>query len=623
MPHRALTGVVLLIVTAVEVFRFRSWNFDDAFILFRIVRNLLAGHGWTFNTGEIHNASTSVLNTVATTAAAAAIGDIPLAAHLLQGVWLLLTGLLVSELFAERFSRATGLAAGIAMIVLLAERPTWGLETSLFVFLLTLVVYLEHRGRNAWLALGLLTLTRPDGLLMAAMHWVRRFATDRSLSWKGLALFALVLSPWVIFSLIQFHQVFPDTLGNKLWQGRSGFWGPGLVYLNGWMSHVVFAGFPRIIVFALAIPGLYLLVRDRSVLRSFVAFAVLQQLVYVVLNVPAYHWYFAIFDAAMLLAASYGVGSVLARQSPRVERMAHGAVLAGTVVFLGIQTTRLAIDDRNESYRRIASDLKSTGRAIGTVAAAEVGTIGYYLEAHRILDLLGLTTPNPEFATGAHNDLFFSTLPQTVLMRQPIWHVERAVHDDVRFEMLYGAGTPIPDPHYPMMLFTLKPGARPPSREDVSRYVEATHPAYQLDTRPEIATLRPSADAMCILDTVNGLRPGAAPMDARQMELMDSAGWTVETAVARSVPPAEEVYVLLTSGGRRYSARASRVRRDDVAAHLKKPELAMAGFSSRALLVNVPVGTYQIGVAQRQGSGFLYCEFPSTINVALSGGARP
>ena len=280
-PLQVTAAVVIVLVGVAETWRFLGWNFDDAYIVFRIARNLAAGHGWGFNAGEAHNASTSVLNTLTTAGAAVAFQSIPLAAHWINALWIIASGLIVAHVFARRFPAAEwlGLAAGVGIVCTLAENSTWGLETSLFFFLLMVVVLLEDIGRPSWVAIGLLTLTRPDGALVAGFRWLRGLM-HRQLSMKGLAQFLAVLSPWVIYSLVRFHQVFPDTLANKIWQGRSGFWGTGHVYWQALASHVFAPNAVFTAVFVLAVPGMYFLIRDRSALLYVVTLAIAQQAAY-------------------------------------------------------------------------------------------------------------------------------------------------------------------------------------------------------------------------------------------------------------------------------------------------------------------------------------------------------
>ena len=105
-----------------------SRHIDDASIIFRIVRNLLEGHGWVFNVGEQYNASTSVLNTVLIATLARPVGSIPLAAHLIGLAGVLAATFATWDLLSRRFFGVVGLAGGYAVATTLGQAPTWGLE---------------------------------------------------------------------------------------------------------------------------------------------------------------------------------------------------------------------------------------------------------------------------------------------------------------------------------------------------------------------------------------------------------------------------------------------------------------------------------------------------------------
>jgi len=60
----ALSLLVLFMVSFGKFISYLHWDFDDSFIIYRIVNNILQGNGWVYNINENHNPSTSVLNTV-------------------------------------------------------------------------------------------------------------------------------------------------------------------------------------------------------------------------------------------------------------------------------------------------------------------------------------------------------------------------------------------------------------------------------------------------------------------------------------------------------------------------------------------------------------------------------
>lgn len=64
MTPRRVAYLLLFFLCACFFIKYRQWAFDDSFIAYRYVENILNGHGWVYNVGEPYNASTSVLNIV-------------------------------------------------------------------------------------------------------------------------------------------------------------------------------------------------------------------------------------------------------------------------------------------------------------------------------------------------------------------------------------------------------------------------------------------------------------------------------------------------------------------------------------------------------------------------------
>ncbi len=168
------------------------WNAEDAFIDFRVVENILAGHGPVLNVGERVEAITNPLWAWAI-AACAGLADL-LGAEgapiewsatalglVLSGVGLWLLARAAAHTWRTAGTDATLLPLGV--LVYAALPPAWdfvtsGLETSLFVAWLGSSTYLLARGARggdgagpwrlgAGLAIGLGPLIRPDLALVA------------------------------------------------------------------------------------------------------------------------------------------------------------------------------------------------------------------------------------------------------------------------------------------------------------------------------------------------------------------------------------------------------------------------------------------------------------------------
>src|SRR5262249_31759207 len=149
--------------------------------------------------------------------AAKLIGDIPIAAHLLGGLWIFLAGCLTYSLFRTEFGSVAAAATSCFLVYVLGSNMTWGLEMNLFFFLLVAYVWMESMQKNPWIILGLLVLARPDGALLVLIHIVR--SENRPGLIKGMITVAAIVVPWLVFSAIWFGELLPRTLHSKLWQG--------------------------------------------------------------------------------------------------------------------------------------------------------------------------------------------------------------------------------------------------------------------------------------------------------------------------------------------------------------------------------------------------------------------
>jgi hypothetical protein len=446
---------LLAAFTAVACARFWDWNFDDAYIVFRVVRNILDGNGWRYNTGETFNATTSPLNTILTALAARLTGDIPTAAHVLGGLWIFLTGWLIYALFRAEFGSLAGALSAAFMVHALSENMTWGLEINLFFFLLMAYAWLEHREKNAWPVVGLLVLARADGCLIVGIHVMRCLIKKRAGVIRGLLTVVGILTPWLVFSASYFNEILPHALHSKLWQGASGYWGTGWIY--AWFLGkrlLLFTGPYRWELWA-ALVGAGFMIQQRSIWLLPVVFAVGQQAAYIAMNVPGqYHWYFGVFEGMLALSAAYGAYS-LCRLIPASSRLLHieqtgsraadGLALAGLAAAICVWAlwafsgaTRES-DPKVRSYQA-ASQAVNAAQLDGRLAGLEVGALGYYTN-RPIVDLCGLVSANPQYVSPDNVDQFYRDPPQALVLDDPPGHMLSALMSDRRFRETYDNGT--------------------------------------------------------------------------------------------------------------------------------------------------------------------------------------
>ena len=199
-----LAGIVIVFIATAYALRF---TVDDAYIAMRYSRHLAQGHGLVYNIGERVEGYTSLL-WVLILAASQALGfGLVTASHVIGIVLSVLTLVLV-YLMAARALPADATVGRLFPVLFLATNwiyagwATGGLETALFAFLTVLAVSaLQSRvsaGRAApdWLPLIglLLVLTRPEGLLMAAVIGLVSLVSDVRAGRRPL----LTVTRWVL-----------------------------------------------------------------------------------------------------------------------------------------------------------------------------------------------------------------------------------------------------------------------------------------------------------------------------------------------------------------------------------------------------------------------------------------
>lgn len=423
MPRRASwTSPGLLAVLAIcALFPFHArlfaFNMDDAFISLRYAKNLVDGYGLVFNPGErvegYSNFSWTLL-----LALILKTGLPPIVTARWLGVALAAAAVLAGARFARSVEGAWGpVAVGTALLIAsstpLAYWSASGMETPLFVFLVTVAIDrglapdVSPKGRRlAPVLFGLAALTRPDGPLFF-FGWlaIRAFGTltgregirdDRGLRGVGvdLAVFLAMIVPYVLWKLSYYGDILPNT-----YHAKAGFTAAYLArgrdYLVEWLRTYQLAGAaPLVALLALRDP------RHRAALAG------------AMLLIAAYSAYVFVIGGDVLPVFRFWltvvpIGSALVVLGVReaVMRLGGGRGRAGWIAFgaaaaLGgtgfaanhewIQTRRQEFIGAFDKIRSVALWLKDRVPPDETIASTSNGAIAWYSE-RPILDMLGLT----------------------------------------------------------------------------------------------------------------------------------------------------------------------------------------------------------------------------------------
>lgn len=392
MPGLRVRIAFIVAITAFLTWMFRHNQLDDSLIYARYIRNALQGYGLVFNPGEHVNALTSPLYSAAT----------------LLVAWLVFGHVLIAEnlLFVIFFSAAASLAerlapwSGLLIASLAYFYYCIGMETALFLFMLILLVtlYLEHR--DTWIPLValLLLLVRLEGGALVLVVAIQMLRERRFPPLRSLLLPSLVVVAYLFFNFKYYGALMPSSGIAKLAQARSGYWGkwptaflrlpPLLYYPFKWSLYLV----PLALIL---VPLGIWKVRSTPMNRILIPFGLILGSFYVLCNLPDYHWYYAPF---IFFAIVYGF---LGTPQTKTAAVIVAVVVLQCLAVAVYKGTRAPVD---YPYKEVGLWLEQNTAKDAKVAALETGAIGWY--SHRYIDdLIGLTTPvNAVYLE--HHDLY-------------------------------------------------------------------------------------------------------------------------------------------------------------------------------------------------------------------------
>ena len=397
---------------------------DDAYITFRYARNLLDGHGLVFNPGEAVLGTTTPLFALLLSALGLPLGGseapFPVMALLVSAAADAVTAFLLI-----RMGRRLGsTAAGVATALIWAIHP-WsvtfavgGLETSLFVALLSATFYLHLTGQPILAAGtgGLALITRPDALIFLAPIFIDRVIVTlrkeekaRALGWQEAATFGVPVGLWIVLSTLTYNSPIPQSIFAKAVAYELPA-SAGLVRLmqhfaTPFMWHEIF-GSLWIAVGLVLYPALFILgaiLAVRSTARAWPMFVYpwIYLLAYSIANPLLFRWYLVPPLPIYLLGIFLG--------SARLSRdLKHWfplvlLTLLGLIGPLSAWTLRpdhgptrpapeMAFIQLELMYERAAQELSDDLQPGDVLAAADIGTLGYHTPGE-IFDLLGLISP--------------------------------------------------------------------------------------------------------------------------------------------------------------------------------------------------------------------------------------
>jgi hypothetical protein len=421
---------------------------DDAYITFRYARNLVNGLGFVYNPGERVMGTTTPLYTLLMTGLSLTLRtqNFPAIALWVNALADAVTCLLVVYL-GERLSgqRRVGVAAGLlyAVAAFSVTFAIGGMETSIYILLITLTALLYLQGRAWWAVTAALAfLTRPDALIFLGPLWLD-FGTRSSLSirntqhasrltfdkiLKPALLFLLPLLPWLLFAAFYFGSPIPHSIAAKsvtyqlrpeegfvrLWQHYS-----TPFVENATFEKLPFGNFwplPGIILYlSLYLIGFLAFARRDSRAIAITAYPWLYFATFAFANPLIFRWYLTpplpLYFIGLLGGLSALTVQNLKRNTQYATRftfvISRFTFYAATAIFLffSLRAWTLTPDHGparpapdmawfklEQLYTQVGKELAPQVTPQTVIAAGDIGALGYFSGA-RILDTIGLISP--------------------------------------------------------------------------------------------------------------------------------------------------------------------------------------------------------------------------------------
>ena len=399
--YRKLIGCFFLLIgLAVFAGFFFHFSFtqDDAFISFRYAANYLDGYGLVYNIGERVEGYTNFLWTVWLILGKLwGINFIFLSRFLgfIFGAGTIILVYSLTRLVFEKIDwQGAVFAAGLTALITgttlsFAYWSVSGLETSAFAFMFLLSVWGGIK-RNPIVipALVMATMLRPEGFLLAVILLVMDIITQRRLTRNAIlaaALYIIFLVPLGAFKLFYYGGFLPNPFYAKTNFGLEQLY-DGVEYTGRFFKHYLGAGL-------FLVPFLLFLKRlsKPMILIATVVFIYTLYIIIVGGDVLKVHRFFIPLIPLTSLLIVYGLVRLIRL---RVLLMVTVLLIVGLRIYIPsdyVNTFHMREMGLISKMNKLMTHLLENDKSYFSLAASTIGLVGYRLQGHTVIDMLGLT----------------------------------------------------------------------------------------------------------------------------------------------------------------------------------------------------------------------------------------
>lgn len=394
--------------------------YDDAFISYQYAQNLRNGVGLVYNPGDWVLGTTAPLYTLVLAFLSLLDANIEVLAHWVSVASWMVASVVVLVILWHEGNPRSGMVAAILLALQHNFISALGMETSTVtaVMLITAWAFLGRHKRLVIVFGALALLLRYDTALWLIILGLEMWRRNKRPPWREALGILIIVLPWFVFAFLRYGVIMPTSAMAKIDQNvymqvgetTQSFMEDFLAQLTNGGSLVVILAW--LLSFAC---GIWSIFRRRYGFTWIVVWTVVYLLVYSCLGVSPAPWYMIPPLIALILVSSLGIGRLFgdavitgsetkvvetrptqARSRAGIKRFTVGVI--GVLMGLGLMLSSglaasNAIDVHGnpkwDEYYQVAQWLRDNAPERSTVAATEIGIIGYYSN-RIILDTMGL-----------------------------------------------------------------------------------------------------------------------------------------------------------------------------------------------------------------------------------------
>ena len=418
--HHLATVLIPLLAFAARILP-GPRTIDDAYITFRYAQNLISGHGLVYNPGELVLGTTTPLYATLLAGIGGLIGTtqaFPVIAFILNAAADAIACYLLIKLGRAIGASTPGIGAALvwAIAPMSVTFAIGGMETSFFIMLMLATFYF-HSSHRPVLAAGtgaLCLLTRPDALLFLlpilaerARCWIKR--EDSAPTLLEVGVFSVPILLWLIVGTSVYGNPIPNSIMAKsnayVLPPEAGFVRLLQHFGTPFLGHLTFGNFwigAGLILFTgfYALGGLTIFKRHHQSWPILV-FPFLYFLAYAIANPLIFRWYLTPPLPTFILLIFIGAERLF--EDLKVPVLKYAFIAIALVLTLRGWTLQpshgldrpapeMAYIKLELLYKEAANILLERDLTDATIAAGDIGALGYYTKA-QILDTIGLISP--------------------------------------------------------------------------------------------------------------------------------------------------------------------------------------------------------------------------------------